>query len=109
MYDECEDCGHYDCQCEAVTGPVLKEKEMGIPDYNQGVISILGGDDLYAATLESVWDRAYFAALQGLCAQGGYDIECLAKDAAFTANITVAAWPAMTAECDALIRKAVEV
>lgn len=56
--------------------------------------------------LSSVWDRAYFAALTGLA--GDKDVRESWTEAAIIANATVAAWPAMTAERDALIRKAVD-
>lgn len=56
--------------------------------------------------LRAVWERAYFAALTGVCADP--KVIDVADEAALAANATVSAWPAMTAERDALIRKAVE-
>ena len=63
--------------------------------------------------LRAVWDRAYFAALTGLAGlfpdgMTDKDILVVTGNATEIANATVSAWPAMTAERDAPIMKAVE-
>lgn len=65
----------------------------------------------HATELRAIWERAYFAAWNGAMVCGAGESwpneESMVKFAADCANATVSAWPAMTAERDALIRKAV--
>jgi len=94
MYDECEDCGHYDCQCKAVTGPAQGWKHNAnclcdecCPDLMQKREA-----ERTAADLATIWERAYFA-----YAAAGESIESCKE----FAGLTVASWPF---DRDALIR-----
>jgi len=133
MHDECEDCGYYDCQCEDVTGPAPKENEMpydvnctcckcteererrALNPYDPKVtVEQLNAEQhetsqrLNTETkLRAVWERAYFAALFQ-ASPSGWTHGDIIESARCIANATISAWPAMTAERDALIRKAVE-
>ncbi len=94
--------GEWNDAIRKLHGPAPKEKEM------ESQIKRFDSHEL-----EAVWERAYLAALSGVSGSetttsGPCDSEDAVKYSANCANATVAAWPAMTAQRDALIRKAVD-
>jgi hypothetical protein len=102
-YGHCDGCGHIHCIC----APAPKEKEMEHCTKHQMRYGKDEACSSCAAELHAVWEKAYFAALTGQC-YGRPNAESIVGAAEEIANATVTAWPAMTAERDALIAKAVQ-
>lgn len=109
--------GQWNDAIRKLPGPAPKEKEMGFdvrcmkcdrefsaPSWSAKFCRECAKEQV--TELTAVWERAYFAALTGT-ARDSKSCEVDVGLAANIANATVAGWPAMTAERDALIRKAV--
>lgn len=97
--------GEWNDAIRKLHGPAPKEKEM---THRRIVGNMPSQESIDTDHLEAIWERAYFAALTGLCSNPKITNEDAAVHAAeITTNTTIMRWPAMTAERDALIKKIV--
>lgn len=87
----------YKGMCEkCATGPAPKE-EGNMTDHNS---PMLDGPELKKAERRARFERAYMAALGGLCAGGEFGVAPTVANASGFALETVRQWDAMMAELD---------